>query len=217
MVAISIGLVTHTISSILASLKELTSSVGWLGEQLIRKCEIIFKKLSAIELRQCHDSLSESEAIRLLEQEFEDWVPEVSMDYFHRQFQYFMWTLHCVRKGLGLESNDQLQGELLAIHLKYNLKQQWDRDGKIWNKLRILKRYNTFFKDIQDIESPSDLQKEMKLWRVSCVRRVLLMALSTTAPYFLPGVGTPKRGWAEQGELAKAAGEEAAVEASCTL
>ena len=158
--------------------------------------------------------MSESDAIRLLEQEFKDWVPEVSMDYFHRQFQYFMWTLHCVRKGLSLETNDQLQGELLAVHLKYNLKQQWDRDGKIWNKLRILKRYNTFFKGIQDIESPSDLQKEMKKVEGKLREAGIAYGAIYDRPYFLPGVGTPKRGWAEQG--GKAALEEAALLSSCS-
>ena len=117
----------------------------------------------------------------------------------------------------GLETNDQLQGELLAIHLKYNLKQQWDRDGKIWNKLRILKRYNTFFKDIQDIESPSGLQKEMKKVEGKLRSAGIAYGAIYDRPYFLPGVGTPKRGWAEQGELAKAAGEEAALLSSCSV
>ena len=161
MAQLNTGHFLRVVSSILDSVKELMSGVTWFGEQLLRKCEIIFKKLAAIELRQCHDGLTENEAVRLLEQEFKDWVPEISMDYFHRQFQYFMWNLHTVRKGLSIATNDQLQGELLTIHLKYNLKQQRDWNGEITNKLRIMSQRNMFFKGLADLETPLQLHKEM--------------------------------------------------------
>ena len=196
MAVLDFGHIIRVVSSIMNSLKQLVGDVKWFGDELGRKCDIIFKKLSAMESRQCHDSMSESDAVRLMELEFKDWMPEISKDYFHRQFQYFMWKLHCVRKGLRLATNDQLQGEFLAVHLVYKLKQQQHRDrwGIITNKLQIMSQHNDFFKDLEDLHTPEQLFQHLLTIEAKMREAGIAYAAVGDRPYFFPGVGTPTRG-----------------------
>ena len=70
MAVLNLGHIMRLVSSILENTKSALSNVKWLGGQLVRKTEIIFGKLAAMEMRQCHDSMSENEVIRLLENDF---------------------------------------------------------------------------------------------------------------------------------------------------
>ena len=115
--------------------------------------------------------------------------------YFHRKFQYFMWNLHSVRKGLRLATNDQLQGELLTVHLIYNLKQQRDFGGEITNKLRMMSQRNMFFKDLEELHTPLQLFKHMHKIEAKMRDAGIAFAAVGDRPYFFPGVGTPKHGW----------------------
>ena len=74
-----------------------------------------------------------------------------------------------------------------------------------------------FFKDLKDTESPLEFHKEMQKVEGKLREAGIAYGAVFDRPYFLPGVGTPKRGWAEQGAAAEAAGEAAAVEASCAV
>ena len=198
MAVLTLGHVFRLVSSILDTAKWILSNIKRLGGQLVYKTEIIFGKLAAMEMRQCHNSMSENEAIRLLENDFMEWRPEISHDYFPRQWSYMMFKLHCVRKGLGLETNDQLQGELLATHLKYHIKQdeewEWD-DGTIQHKLQILGEWSCFFKDLEELNTPAQLYKHIILVEGKLRDFGIAYASLGDRPYFFPGVGTPKRGW----------------------
>ena len=64
MAQLNLGHLLRLVSSILENFKSFMSSTMWFGNELLRKCEIIFGKLAVIEMRQCHNSMSENEAVR---------------------------------------------------------------------------------------------------------------------------------------------------------
>ena len=163
-------------------------------EQFVHKAEIIFNRLSAIEMRQCHDSLSENEAVRLLEMEFFEWDPNISLSYFHRQFEYFRFKLHTVRVSKNMKSMEQLLGELLAVHLKLSLKQQYDTNGEIRYKLRIMAKRNYFFTDLEEFDTPAKLFKELHVVEAKLRSENVAFCALGDRPFFMPGVGAPKRG-----------------------
>ena len=198
MAVLTLGHVFRLVSSILDTAKWTLSNIKRLGGQLVYKTEIIFGKLAAMEMRQCHNSMSENEAVRLLENDFMEWRPEISHDYFPRQWSYIMFKLHCVRKGLNIPTDDELQGELIATHLLYHLKQQqeweWD-DGTIQEKLRIMGEWSMVFKDLEQKVTPEQLYKHIHVIEGKMRAKGIAYCALGDRPYFMPGVGSPRRGW----------------------
>ena len=169
--------------------------MAWWLDAFMHKAEVIFNRITAIELRQCHNAMSENEALRLLESEFWEWKPDLSMDYLHHQFEYLRFKLHTARMGKHLKSNDQLMGELLVIHLMVKLLQQYDYMDEIKRKLRFMAKQNWFFFDLVSCDTIEKLMKELHEVEGKLRKNEVAFCALGDRPFYLPGVGSPKRGW----------------------
>ena len=195
------GHLIRLVSSVLAIAKSAFKDLQRIGGQLLRSCDIIAKQVACIEMRQCQDSMSENEALRLLERDFLEWRTDLSLDYFPRQFSYMMFKLHCVRKSLSISTDDELLGQLIATHLKYNLKhtmgshENSDDAKDIQNKLQIMCDWFDFFRDLQELDTIQQLYRRIHEIEGTMRSTGIAYAALGDRPYFVPGVGTPRRGW----------------------
>ena len=93
----------------------------WFFDGMLYKAEISLSRVSALELRQMMDSLSENEALGHLDQSFSQWNYEVQEKFLKRHIIYVRWNLHVSRHKMGLRSDEYLMGKLLVCHLKLGL------------------------------------------------------------------------------------------------
>ena len=187
--------ISRVVISLLDNIKALISHTKVLGSALVHKAEKIFAKLADYEIRQCHNSMSENEVLRLLEQDFHNWDPKKDHSFFPRQWGDFMFKLHTVRAKLNIKTDDKLNAQHIVTHLRYSLKQQWDWDGSIEDKLREIGKWSLFFSDLEELGTPEELFKHLLTIEAKMREAGIAYAALGDRPYFFPGVGTPKRGW----------------------